>query len=174
MEGTYPIIIRGENCGELSVTREGAYTRFLAQCALRAEVIRLCVYGEGKEGYLGVPVPKGEKLLLDKRFSPSSMKLFPERIDGCTLAGEAPIKKEPEMREEVLNEDNLQAEISEDEEEDSPRLWYATTDGALVSKDGELEMVALPPDDERVPKNFAGQPKIIEGKEYLVYITKER
>ena len=38
MEGTYPIIIRGEKCGELSVTKEGAYTRFFAQCDKCAEV----------------------------------------------------------------------------------------------------------------------------------------
>ena len=171
MEGTYPIIIRGEKCGELSVTKEGAYTRFFAKCDKRAEVIRICVYGEGKEGYLGVPIPKGDKLVLDKRLSPASMKHFPERIEGCTLAGHLPIEKEEDKHEAEPMEECTQAEVSEEE---CSRLWYATTDGALVSKDGETEMVALPPDDERVPKNFPGQPRIIEGKEYLVYITKER
>ena len=170
MEGTYPVIIRGEKCGELSVTKEGAYTRFFAQCDKCAEVIRICVYGEGKEGYLGVPVPKGEKLVLDNRLSPSSMKHFPERIEGCTLSGQAPIEKDEEKNEAEPMEESVQAEASEEE---GSRLWYATTDGALVSRDGETEMVALPPDDERVPKNFPGQPRIIEGKEYLVYITKE-
>lgn len=170
MEGTYPIIIRGAQCGELSVTKQGAYTRFFAQCDKCAEVIRICVYGEGKEGYLGVPVPKGEKLVLDKRLSPSSMKHFPEKIEGCTLAGHSPIAKEEEKHEAEPMEECTQAEANEEE---GSRLWYATTDGALVSRDGETEMVALPPDDERVPKNFPGQPRIIEGKEYLVYITKE-
>ncbi len=174
MEGTYPIIIRGENCGELCVTREGAYTRFLASCPLRAEVIRLCVYGEGKEGYLGVPLPKGEKLILDKRFSPASMKLFPDKIEGCTLAGEAVLNKEAEKREEEPKSEATESEECEkNEEEEKPTLWYATTDGALVSRDGELEMVALPPEDERVPKDFPGQARVIEGKEYLVYITRE-
>ena len=174
MEGTYPIIIHGEKCGELSVTKEGSYTRFHAKCPLRAEVIRLCVYGEGKEGYLGVPLPGGDMLILDKRLSPSSMKLFPGKIEGCTLAGESPVKTPAEMLQE-----SSAAEVEESEElaevakEEKPTLWYATTDGALVSKDGEVEMVALPPEDERVPKDFPGQPRVIEGKEYLVYITKE-
>ena len=172
MEGTYPIIIRGEKCGELSVSREGAYTRFLARCPLRPEVIRLCVYGQGKEGYLGVPLPKGEEMILDKRLSPSSMKLFPEKIEGCTLSGESAVKPVPEKQEEAPKEEEP-AHCGENVEEEKPTLWYATTDGALVSKDGELEMVALPPEDERVPKDFPGQPRVIEGKEYLVYITRE-
>ncbi|MBE7016685.1 MAG: hypothetical protein E7420_00805 [Ruminococcaceae bacterium] len=172
MEGTYPIIIRREKCGELCVSKEGAYTRFLARCPLRAEVIRLCVYGQGKEGYLGVPLPKGEELVLDKRFSPSSMKLFPEKIEGCTLAGEAIVKLPSEKQEQAPDAEEP-APCVEKAEEEKPTLWYATTDGALVSKDGELEMVALPPEDERVPKDFPGQPRVIDGKEYLVYITRE-
>ena len=173
MEGTYPIIIHGEKCGELSVTKEGSYTRFHAKCPLRAEVIRLCIYGEGREGYLGVPLPGGDMLILDKRFSPSSMKLFPGKIEGCTLAGESPVKTLAQMPQEVPAAQAEEVEEQEAAKEEKPTLWYATTDGALVSKDGEVEMVALPPEDERVPRDFPGQPREIEGKEYLVYITKE-
>lgn len=172
MEGSYPIIIKGENCGELIIAKEGAYTRFVAKCAFVGEVIRLCVYGEGKEGYLGVPVPKEGMLILEKRFSPAALKDFPKHIEGCTLSGETILQNKSEKEEAQDCAEEIKAEV-EDAEEEQHRFWYATSDGALVSRDGEIEMVALPPDDERVPKNFPGQPKVIEGKEYLVYITKE-
>ncbi len=177
MEGIYPIVIRGKNCGSLKVSREGAYTRFEADCDEQGEVIRLAVYGGGKEGYLGVPMPKEGRLHLDKRLSPASMRSFPDLIEDCSLAGEkrkesVPVTSQAESMATVEEIRELTHEEKEEAEESST-FWYATTDGALVSRDGDREMVALPPDDERVPKNFPGQPRIIEGKEYLVYITKE-
>ena len=167
MEGTYPIIIKGENSGELRVLKEGAYTRFLADCQDYGELIRLSVYGEGKEGYLGVPMPKNGRLYLDKRLSPNAMRGFPEEIERCALAGEKPEAPKHEVEEAPS------ASIAGKEENEELTCWYATTDGALVCRDGAQEMVALPPEDERVPADIPGQPRIIEGKEYLVYITKE-
>ena len=164
MVGTYPIIIKGENCGELRIVKEGAYTRFVADCENFGELIRLSVYGDGVEGYLGVPMPINGRLYLDKRLSPNAMRGFPQRIERCTLAGEKPETKEAEI--EATPEP-----IAEEQEELT--CWYATTDGALVSRSGEQEMVALPPEDERIPSDIPGQPRIIDGKEYLVYITKE-
>ena len=81
MEGTYPVIINGAVCGMLKVKKEGAYTRFVAECPMRDEVIRLSVYGCGVEGYLGVPLPSGGKLRLEKRFSPAALRGFPREID---------------------------------------------------------------------------------------------
>lgn len=171
MEGIYPVIIKGQKCGSLTVSKEGAYTRFTVECRQQGEVIRLSVYGEGKEGYLGVPLPKEGALFLDKRLSPAAMKAFPGHIERCSLAGE---KVDKALSEKEENKpENLPQACTEQDAEEKSTFWYATTDGALVSRDGEREMVALPPDDERVPRNFPGQPRIIEGKEYLVYITKE-
>ena len=176
MLGTYPIIIKGENCGELKVTKEGAYTRFVADCVSFGGVIRLSVYGSGVEGYLGVPMPVNGRFRLDKRLSPTDLRSFPEKIERCSLAGEAPAvlpqpEPEPELCDMPEQEFEKEDECSAAEERDT--LWYATADGALVSKDGEREMVALPPEDERIPNDIPGQPRVIDGKEYLVYITKE-
>lgn len=180
MEGTYPIIIKGENCGELRVSKEGAYTRFVADCVSFGGVIRLSVYGGGAEGYLGVPMPVNGRLRLDKRLSPVSMKAFPRVIERCSLAGEKPelgTVEEEECVPEPEKEEPCSAEVNEEaptgDESGETTCWYATTDGALVSRDGEREMVALLPEDERVPRDIPGQPRIIDGKEYLVYITKE-
>ena len=175
MEGIYPVIIGGAVCGKLRVEKAGAYTMFKAECPMQEDVIRLSVYGAGVEGYLGVPMPKEGGLYIEKKLSPAALKSFPPEIDHCGLAGE----KTEEVGEKT-EEDNC-AESTEMEQcydeipesEASGPFWYATTDGALVSRSEGVEMVALPPDDERVPKDFPGKPKTIEGKEYLVYITKE-
>lgn len=180
MEGNYPVSIKGEVCGSLCVSKEGAYTRFTVDCIGGGEVIRLSVYGGGKEGYLGVPVPKDGRLRLDKKFSPNAMKDFPDVIERCSLAGEKSCEEKPAEKDEAKC-DNTEPEICAETEtktdaerpKDESTYWYATTDGALVSRDGEREMVALRPDDERVPKDFPGEPRVIDGKEYLVYITKE-
>ena len=165
MEGVYPVIIDSAVCGKLKVEREGAYTRFTARCPMRAEVIRLSVYGEGREGYLGVPLPEDGEMCLVKRFSPAALRDFPEKIDHCGLAGEKP--------EEPGGKDAEAAGEAPAQEREEGTLWFASADGALVSRGEEGEMVALPLGDERVPENIPGQPRIIEGKEYLVYITKE-
>ena len=49
--------------------------------------------------------------------------------------------------------------------------WYASPDGALVCFDGVHSLIALPPADERVPQGIPGQPRQIEGRNYLVYVT---
>ena len=161
MEGSYPVIIKGAVCGTLKIEKAGGYTRFICDCPHEGEVIRLSVYGEGREGYLGVPLPVDGRLKLDKKLSPAAMAAFPQSLDHCGIAGEECCGKEalPEEEECVV-------------EEDGGSLWVATADGALVSREGERELVALPPEDARVPRNIPGQPRTIEGKEYLVYITK--
>ena len=50
--------------------------------------------------------------------------------------------------------------------------WYASPDGALVCFDGVHSLIALPPKDERVPNGIPGHPRQIEGRDYLVYVTK--
>lgn len=208
MEGIYPVIIDGVECGSLEVRKEGAFTVFKAGCAMHPEVIRLSVYGGGKEGYLGVPVPRDGMLVLEKKFSPSAVREFPEHIELASLAGGVKVKHEekkaepPAAEDECMEEDGRKEDKEEEpcesveekpcqtkpdscgvkeencKEEAEPcdeegPFWYASPDGALVSFDGERELVALSPDDGRVPKNIPGQPRVIEGKEYLVYITKE-
>lgn len=188
MVGTYPLIIEGRVCGKLKVEKDGAYTRFVAECPMQRDVIRLSVYGDGKEGYLGVPLPCGDGLRLEKKLSRAAMRDFPAVFDHCAPAGES--SEQEEKTAEAVCEEELcektepicacepekqqehECQAGDDMDEEGP-FWYATTDGALVSRDGETEMVALSPDDERVPRDIPGQPRIIEGKEYLVYITKE-
>ena len=50
----YPITIDGEDAGTLRVEQRGARTVFTAECGMSPELLRISVYGGGKEGYLGV------------------------------------------------------------------------------------------------------------------------
>ncbi|MBQ8264077.1 MAG: hypothetical protein IJY96_04780 [Oscillospiraceae bacterium] len=185
MEGIYPVIIGGAVCGKLRVEKSGGYTVFAAECPMQEGVIRLSVYGDGREGYLGVPMPRDGRLCIEKKLSPSALKAFPSEIDHCGIAGEKPEPEcQPQQEEKAAEpcaaesadgsrcEEGEKAEQECSADEDGP-FWYAAADGALVSRSEGLEMVALPPEDERVPKDIPGAPRIIEGKEYLVYITKE-
>ena len=58
MSETYPVLINGEKKGTLTVSREGLTTRFDAKCEDPGTLVRLSVYGGGKEGYLGVMTPE--------------------------------------------------------------------------------------------------------------------
>lgn len=192
MEGIYPVIIGGGVCGKLRVEKAGAYTLFRAECPMQEGVIRLSVYGGGIEGYLGVPLPSDGKLFLEKKLSPAALRAFPAQIDHCGLAGEKPEPDVPEEACEPMAQEcgeepaeacelceaceeptELEEEAAQAAQDEEGPFWYATTDGALVSRSEGVEMVALPTDDERVPENIPGQARVIEGKEYLVYITKE-
>ena len=50
MSETYPVLINGEKKGTLTVSREGLTTRFDAKCEDPGTLVRLSVYGGGREG----------------------------------------------------------------------------------------------------------------------------
>ena len=92
------------------------------------------------------------------------MKQFPSEIESVERSGIArpaqPEAAEPEPPEapEPESADEL--------------FWYSSPDGALVCFDGTHSLIALPVGDERIPEGFGGQRRTVEGREYLVYITK--
>lgn len=168
MEGKYPIIIDGALCGFLKVEERGALTEFRAECGMLPGIVRLSVYGGGREGYLGVLMPDSDgRLRLKKSFSRTAMRDFPRDIDHAGVAGEkwedspAVAKAAPEKYDE-------KAKACEDE-----LYWYSSPDGALVCFDGEHSLIALPLGDERIQAEPKGALKQIEGNEYMVYITKD-
>ena len=186
LEGKYPIRVNGENIGTLEVSREGAYTLFRADCGMMQGIIRLSVYGGDKEGYLGVPAPVEGRLRLKKRLSRAAMRDFPQSIEEVGIAGRQAesveaqdcftaedMPGEAESAGQPCGEDKDESGDGEQDCSDMGPFWYASPDGALVGMDRGREMVALPVDDGRVPRNITGESRIIEGREYLVYITKE-
>lgn len=101
--GKYPIIIDGSEKGEIEVLRDGLFWCFEATSEMADGILRLSVYGDGKEGYLGIMEPCDGKLKLKKRFSRSALAAFPAQITHAGRRGEsqkhahsAPEHKEPE------------------------------------------------------------------------------
>jgi len=78
--GIYPIIFDGVTSGEISVMREGLFWIFDAKCLMQNDIVRLSVFGDGQEGYLGVMEPCGDILMLKKRLSRTAMRDFPQII----------------------------------------------------------------------------------------------
>ena len=86
-QGVYPLLLDGERAGEVRVSAEGAWTVFNVKSAMRPGIVRVSVYGDGREGYLGVLAPEGEGLTLCRRISPGALRAFPGRIEYAGPAG---------------------------------------------------------------------------------------
>ena len=201
---TYPIIIDGALAGKLTVERQGPRTAFDAVCAMQPGLLRISVYGGGREGYLGLLAPEGERLTLHRAFSRSQLRDFPreiERVERAGLPPEAPAaaeagEPEPETPEsEPSPEPNApetepvpepeaapepameptppEPEAREPAPPEEPLDWFASPDGALVCSDGLRRLIALPLGDERIPEGIPGERRQIEGREYLVYRTRD-
>ena len=195
LEGTYPIMIDGELAGKLTVTAQGARTVFDAVCRPLAGIVRISVYGGGREGTLGVLAPDGEHFGLHKIFSRTELKAFPVEIESVERSGlqrpampepaadpdaapvpeespelPAPVPREPEPEEGTPA--MVPAEERQESEKEDDLFWYSSPDGALVCFDGTRSLIALPVGDDRIPEGVGGERRIVEGKEYLVYKTK--
>ena len=150
MEGKYPLLIDGRESGELRVTRRGALTLFEAEAEDGGGILRLSVYGGGREGYLGVMSPSGEgRVALRRQLSRAALRDFPEQIEYAAPAGAAPAVAEPEPGPEP--ESAPEPEPGPDEGPEGGLIWYSSPDGTLSAHDGRRLLVALPADDARVP-----------------------
>lgn len=158
MEGTYPLLIDGRERGTLRVARRGALTLFEAEAEDPGGLLRLSVYGGGREGYLGVMSPAGEgRVALRRQLSRAALRGFPEEIEYAAPAGAAPAvpEPEPEKAPEPESADGL--------------VWYSSPDGTLSAHDGRRLLVALPADDARVPAWAGDVVRRINGRKYVVF-----
>lgn len=174
---TYPVIINGESCGEMSVSRDGLMTIFHVTMELREGVTRLSVYGDGAEGYLGVAMPENGELHLRKAVSAAGLRAFPKEIRCVSLAGlsaeaccgtgaepasepsEAEAQPEPEPESKPEQDGGAPGD-------DGGLLWFSTQDGVLTAFDGQRSLVAVPSDAPGAP---SGIRRIIGGREYVVF-----
>lgn len=168
MEGKYPLLIDGRESGELRVTRRGALTLFEAEAEDGGGILRLSVYGGGREGYLGVMSPSGEgRVALRRQLSRAALRDFPEQIEYAAPAGAAPAVTEPEPEPEP--ESAPEPEPGPDEGPESGLIWYSSPDGTLSAHDGRRLLVALPADDARVPAWAGDVVRSINGRKYVVF-----
>ena len=168
MEGKYPLLIDGRESGELRVTRRGALTLFEAEAEDGGGILRLSVYGGGREGYLGVMSPSGEgRVALRRQLSRAALRDFPEQIEYAAPAGAAPAVTEPEPGPEP--ESAPEPETGQDEGPEGGLIWYSSPDGTLSAHDGRRLLVALPADDARVPAWAGDVVRSINGRKYVVF-----
>ena len=200
---TYPIMIDEVLAGKLTVDQQGGRTVFDAECRMLPGLVRLSVYGGGKEGYLGVLAPENGKLMLHKTLSRGQMKEFPTEIESAERAGlDRSAEREQDVgtahgdapTQEEQDAGAAHGDAPEETETEPPALpdgaeartpgapepsadaeglsWYSSPDGALVCFDGVRNLIALPVGDARIPEGIEGERRTVEGKDYLVYRTK--
>lgn len=135
----YPLIVEGQELGKLNVEKEGLFTVFEAQSRMCDGLLRLSVYGQGQEAYLGLMQPWSGGLYLKRKLSRSQLRGFPEKIEYAAPAGlvlpeikavEAPAAESPLPKPQSMG--------------DSTLTWFRRSDGSLVSHDGKTCLVALP------------------------------
>lgn len=165
MEGSWPVMFGGREIGSLRAYARGAMTVFEAEAADPGGVLRLSVYGGGREGYLGVMSPAGDgRVALRRSLSRAALRGFPERIEYAAPSGEAAAAPEPEKP--------APEPVSEPEPEPEPEdglIWYSSPDGTLSAHDGRRLLVALPADDARVPAWAGDVVRYINGRKYVVF-----
>jgi hypothetical protein len=154
----YPVILDGKDAGRITVRRNVLMTEFDACAPGREGLLRLSVYGGGREGYLGVMEPGNGGLRLIRTLSASAMKNFPENIQYAGAAGEEPVPVPGVLK--------ASASAPKPNGPEEGLLWFSTPEGVLTAFDGEGTLCAIPADMPRPPKGIA---RIINGREYLVF-----
>lgn len=167
MEGSCPVLFEGRECGNLRAYERGCLTVFEAEASDPGGVVRLSVYGGGREGYLGVMSPAGEgRIALRRSLSRSALRSFPERLEYAAPAGAAPSVPEPEPEKPAAEPEH---EPEPETEPEDGLIWYSSPDGTLSTHDGRRLLVALPADDARVPAWAGDVVRYINGRKYVVF-----
>ena len=164
MDETYPIILDGLRAGTLTVTRQGLMTQFAARCEDPGRLLRLSVYGGGREGYLGVMAPENGALTLCRRLSHSAMEAFPETIEYAAEAGE-----DPPPAEESPDEDPAPAPLPELPEPETDVIWFTAGDGSLFTELDGVHYRAIPMAAWGLPMDKAAGRRFIDGVEYAIF-----
>lgn len=192
----HPIIIDGNAAGSLTVTEDGLFTIFEATLPGYGELLRLSVYGGGREGYLGVMQPWSGGLYLRRRLSRSELHRMPEVIEYAAPAGlcttaeggraaegntdGASAKVEAEAESVHLSDepraDSAGGGAEAAAEHDAPAaensgedglLWFSRPDGTLTAFDGRGSIVAIPAELRRdAPGTVI---KKINGRIYMLF-----
>lgn len=166
MSDTYPIILSGEEKGTLTVSPRGLTTEFIGRCPDPGRLVRLSVYGNETEGYLGVMEPVGGALYLCRRLSRAAMAGFPQKIEYAGESGAAhmpaPPPAEPAVQARGRN---------------TPRrkdlVWHSAPDGSLYTTVNGKGYRAIPMAAWGLPMERAVERRTIQGVEYAVFALEE-
>ena len=173
MEGRWPLILDGVECGFVTAEKRGAYTVFTARALYTGELKRISLYGGGDEGVLGVLAPDGEEVSLTRRFTRSELAAFPAEPEYAAESGASPPPGGPGEEEGEPEGESAPEAAERTEPEAAPsggaQLWFEGSDGALAGFDGRRRLVALPSEGVAVPDWAEGVVRRINGREYVVF-----
>ena len=189
MDETYPILLSGETKGTIHVVHSGLFTEFTARCEDPGGLLRLSVYGDGREGYLGVMEPRDGTLTLQRRLSRTAMAAFPDPIEYAAEAGQKPASQPAPQPERSPSPEPsptlpplpaaepLTEPAAEPPEEPPPiphepntdLLWYQAGDGSLVTTYDGRQYRAIPMAAWGLPMEQAVERRTIDGVEYAVF-----
>ena len=162
-----PIRLEGRDAGRLTVRQEGAYTVFEGHSEDPGTLVRLSVYGGGREGVLGVMIPGAGGLTLTKRLSRSAMADFPETIEYAAPAGEG--RREMRRENKAPQQSAAAPAPPAEPERGTELLWYRCGDGSLVTVWAGRKYRAVPLAACGLPEESMVEKRRIEGVEYAVY-----
>lgn len=172
--GEYDIRFEGEKVGTLWVYPKGLVTLFEARCRHSANAVcRLyCICG-GAPVSLGIPVPAGNILKLNRSFTKNDMeRMGLDSIDGCVLIAE-------KQADEALHTPwSPEKDVEACFEDEVLKRSASKLKGALSRQRGRLRELAIPYDGARP---FALMPAFcfcrscdIDGRNYLVLTLRDR
>lgn len=189
MSETYPVLLCGEKKGTLAVSREGLTTRFDAKCEDPGTLVRLSVYGGGREGYLGVMTPENGVLTLHRRLTRAALAAFPAEIEFAAEAGRK--SAAPERRPESERPPEKRAEtaapvqttptqpVAMQNTAPKPReragdiVWRDAGDGSLYTVYKNQPYRAIPMAAWGLPTERMVEKRTIHGVEYAIFALKD-
>ena len=165
MELSIPILYENRPVGTLTAERDGLYTVYTAVCTVPdVSRLRLSVYGEDRETYLGLMLPDGEgNLRLRKRLT----RIERERLPTPPLFA----AEEHAVFPELSPVPELPPEAPDDTPEPVPDdvFWHAGPDGTLYAVTDTQGWVAIPEARADVPPEARRLLREIDGGKYLVF-----
>ena len=200
MSETYPVLINGEKKGTLAISREGLTTRFDAKCEDPGTLVRLSVYGGGREGYLGVMTPENGALTLHRKLTRAALAAFPAEIEFAAEAGRksaAPERKPeagqtPEKRAEAAapvqaalvssapgqnaarpNAAPMPNAAARPRERAGDIVWRDAGDGSLYTVYKNQPYRAIPMAAWGLPVERMVEKRVINGVEYAIFALKD-
>lgn len=143
----YTFYYKGKPSGTFSMTESGIYSILRVEGKnIDEKILRLSVYGGGKEYYLGLADANNGKVLFEKKLSRSDMKKLPQVIEYAA---------ESDCR---TKENSAQNKV---------KGWVRRKDGSLWTNDGISNIIALPADLHS--KTGKEKIKVIDGGTYMLF-----
>ena len=163
MELSIPILYQNKPVGTLSAVQDGLYTVYSGTCDVPGlRRLRLSVYGEDREAYLGLMLPdRASRLTLRKRLTRAERERLPQ--PALFAAEEHAAFPELAPSREALPAASAPAPGQGDV------LWHAGPDGTLYAVEGEQGWVAIPESRANVPPEARRLLREIDGARYLVF-----